>query len=299
MNTTLLMLCTVVGLLGLLVVVLGVLPAPPPTQARPPGVLRLRVRAYRSQFSRKRQLLALGGLVLGVLAWLVTGWFVAVIAVPIAAIGLPVLLVKGTENETIDRLEALETWTRSLSGLIVSGAGMEQAIAASLSSSPGAIKDQVSMLIARINARWATSAALQGFADDLNDPTADLVVAHLLLAEKQRGPGLVNALDDLAQIVFDEVRVRRQIETDRAKPRVSVRIITIVTLALLAVIPFVGEFMKPYQTFFGQVALFVWLTLYVVLLGWLGRITVGKPTPRILENPLDSTHENSAHGKVA
>jgi len=36
-----------------------------------------------------------------------------------------------------------------------------------------------------------------------------------------------------------------------------------------------------------------------VLLGWLGRITVGKPTPRILENPLDSTHENSAHGKVA
>jgi len=88
--------------------------------------------------------------------------------------------------------------------------------------------------------------------------------------------------------------VRRQIETDRAKPRVSVRIITIVTLALLAVIPFVGEFMKPYQTFFGQVALFVWLTLYVVLLGWLGRITVGKPTPRILENPMDS-----AHGKVA
>ena len=294
MNTTLLMLCTVVALFGVLVVVLGFMPAPPPTAARPPSALQLRVRAYRSKFSRKRQLMALAGLGLGVVAWLVTGWFVAVIAVPIAVIGLPVLLVKGTENETIERLEALETWTRSLSGLIVSGAGMEQAIAASLSSSPGAIKDQVSMLIARINARWATSAALQGFADDLDDPTADLVVAHLLLAEKQRGPGLVNALDDLAQIVFDEVRVRRQIETDRAKPRVSVRIITIVTLALLAVIPFVGEFMKPYQTFFGQVALFVWLTLYVVLLGWLGRITVGKPTPRILENPLDS-----AHGKVA
>jgi tight adherence protein B len=293
-NTTLLMLCTVVGLLGLLVVVLGVLPAPPAGPARPPGALRLRVNAYRSKFSRKRQFMAVGGLVLGVFAWLVTGWFVAVIAVPIAAIGLPVLLVKGTENETIERLEALETWTRSLSGLIVSGAGMEQAIAASLSSSPGAIKEQVSMLIARINARWATAAALQGFADDLDDPTADLVVAHLLLAEKQRGPGLVNALDDLAQIVFDEVRVRRQIETDRAKPRTSVRIITIVTLALLAAIPFVGEFMKPYQTFVGQVALFVWLTLYVVLLGWLGRITVGKPTPRILASPLDS-----ASGKVA
>jgi tight adherence protein B len=293
-NTTLLMLCTVVALVGVLVIVLGFMPAPPPTTARPPGALHLRVRAYRSKFSRRRQFIALGGVALGVVAWLVTGWFVAVIAVPIAAIGLPVLLVKGTENETIERLEALETWTRSLSGLIVSGAGMEQAISASLSSSPGAIKEQVSMLIARINARWATSAALQGFADDLNDPTADLVVAHLLLAEKQRGPGLVNALDDLAQIVFDEVRVRRQIETDRAKPRTSVRIITIVTLALLAVIPFVGEFMKPYQTFIGQVALFVWLTLYVVLLGWLGRITVGKPTPRILENPL-----GSAQGKVA
>ncbi|MFC5928618.1 pilus assembly protein TadB [Cryobacterium melibiosiphilum] len=288
MSATLLAVCTIAALLGLLVVVLGFLPQERARGERMPSVVLLRLVAYRSQFSRERQLLALAGLVVGILVWVITGWFVMLIAVPVAAIGVPLLLGTGNENDTIARLEALETWTRSLSGLIVAGAGLEQAVTASLSSTPSAIKPQVAMLTARINARWATAAALQGFADDLKDPTADLVVAHLLLADKQRGPGLVNALDDLAQIVFEEVRVRREIETDRAKPRTSVRIITLVTLALLLLIPFMGEFMAPYRSFLGQVALAVWLTLYVVLLIWLKRITVGTPTPRILENPLEA-----------
>ena len=129
--------------------------------------------------------------------------------------------------------------------------------------------------------------ALQQFANELDDATADLVVAHLLLAERMRGAGLANALEDLAEIIFEEVRVRRQIETDRSKPRSNVRTITIVTLLVLALIPFTGEFMAPYRTPLGQILLTVWLLFYAVLLLWLKRITLGKPAPRILVNLRD------------
>ena len=37
-------------------------------------------------------MLLLGGLAGGVVAWLVTGWLLALVAVPVAAVGLPMLL---------------------------------------------------------------------------------------------------------------------------------------------------------------------------------------------------------------
>ncbi|MFK5088311.1 type II secretion system F family protein, partial [Klebsiella pneumoniae] len=92
-------------------------------------------------------------------------------------------------------LDALESWTRSLAGLTVSGAGLERTIAASLSSCPEAIRPQVTQLVARINARWTTTAALQAFADDLNDETADVLVMHLLRKAELRGSGLAASLE--------------------------------------------------------------------------------------------------------
>ncbi len=287
MSPTVLAITTTVALLGVVAIVAGLARVEGDQGARMPSRLQLRLQAYRSGFTPRRRALAIAGVALGIVLWLVTGWFVLLIAAPVAAVGVPVLLGRGNEPETLARLEALETWTRSLSGLTVTGASLEQTIAASLGSTPAAIRPYVQTLTARINARWQTRDALQKFADELSDPTGDVIVAHLLLAEKVRGAGLAGALDDLAEIILEEVKVRRQIETDRAKPRSSVRIITITTLALLAAIPFIGQFMLPYRTFFGQVALAVWLLLYVVLLIWLKRITVGRPTPRILDNPRD------------
>lgn len=285
MSATLLAIVSTLALLGIVVIAIGLTPVDFDQAARMPNRLQLRLQTYRSNFGRRRQLLALVGLLVGIVLWLVTGWFVLVLAVPVAAIGVPVLLGRGNEAEELARLEALETWTRSLAGLTVTGYSLEQTIAASLNSTPEAIRPHVATLVARLNARWVTKDALQMFADELNDPTGDLIVAHLLLAEKARGAGLANSLDDLAEIIMEDVKVRRQIETDRSKPRSSVRIITITTLALLALIPFIGQFMAPYRTVPGQVALSVWLIVYVALLIWLKRITIVKQPPRILDNP--------------
>jgi tight adherence protein B len=285
MGAAILALFVIGGLLGILAIVLGLHPVEEDQSAKMPSRMQTRLTTYRSQFSKRRQLIAVAGLAGGILLWIVSGWIVALIAVPAAAIGVPILLGKGAEPQNIERLEAIETWTRSLSGLIVSGAGLEQAIMVSLSSTPTALRDPVTRLVARINARWSIADSLQSFADDLADPTGDLVVAHLQLAASERGPGLANALDDLAQDVFDEVKARRQIEADRAKPRQNVRLITYITLGVLALLPLGGQFFTPYGTPVGQLLLAVWLVIYVAVLVWLKQFSTGRPTPRILTNP--------------
>lgn len=273
------------GAVGIIVAIVGLSPKASDETAKMPSKLQRRLNSWRGQFTRQRQLIALGGIALGIILWLISGWVLALIAAPAAAIGIPILLGKGSGGQEIARLEGIETWTRTLSSLISTGTGLEQAITLSLASTPDVIREYVGRLVARLNARWPIDDALQQFADDLNDPTGDLVVAHLQLAARQRGAGLARALEDLAQDVFDEVKARRQIEADRAKPRQNIRVITYVTLAVLAVLPLAGQFFAPYKTPVGQLLLAVWLIIYVAVLVWIKQFSAGKPTPRILTNP--------------
>lgn len=282
MNGALAALATTIGILGLLVIVLGFLPAPVPQGPKPPSRLQTTLLDARARFGRQRMMLAGAGLIGGIILWLITGWIVWIAIVPLAAVGVPWLLGGGGEQRKLDRLEGLETWTRGLAGLTVAGSSLEQTIIASVNSSPDSIREEVSLLAARLNARWPTRSALRKFADDLADPTGDLIVAHLLLAERVRGAGLANALEDLAQSIAEEVGVRRKIEADRAKPRQAIRITTIATVILIGLMPFVSQFMAPYKTPLGQLILAVLIALDVVMLLWLKKITAGKPTPRIL-----------------
>ena len=59
---------------------------------------------------------------------------------------------------------------------------------------------------------------------------------RLILGAQRRGPGLAAVLDDLAATVAEEVRIRRGIEADRAKPRTTARWVTILTLAVLGLL---------------------------------------------------------------
>jgi len=230
---------------------------------------------------RTRWLLA-AGLVLGVTAALLTGWLLAVVVIPVAAIGLPVLLSSGGETEQIRRLEAMEEWIRGLSGVLTSGVGLEQALIATLRSTPDAIRPEVGRLVARLRARWSTEAALRAFADDLDDATGDLIAANLILGAKRRGPGLASVLEALAESVSADVRARRQVEADRAKPRTTARWVTIITIGVLAVLAFTGTYVDPYKSPFGQLLLSVLLGAYAAVLIWMRRMAAGKPLPRFI-----------------
>ena len=218
----------------------------------------------------------------GVVLWLATGWALGVVLLPVLRVLAPALISAPAATTDVDRLTAIEQWTRGMSGVLTVGSGIEHAIAASLGSAPPAIAPAVATLAARLNARWPTDAALRAFADDLDDATGDLVAATLILGAQRRGPGLAAVLDDLAATVAEEVRIRRSIEADRAKPRTTARWVTGLTFFVLAVLSFNATYIAPYKTPLGQVALAVFLAMYVGCLLWLRAMTRGKPTPRFL-----------------
>ena len=58
-------------------------------------------------------------------------------------------------EELIARLEAMEEWTRSLAGVLTVGVGLEEALVATLRSTPGSIRPEVAQLVARLRARWS------------------------------------------------------------------------------------------------------------------------------------------------
>jgi tight adherence protein B len=274
----------VLALGGIFAAFLTLVPSPENAEAKAPNCFQVRIQAMRAGFSRRTQILLVAGVLAGVLFWSATGWMVFIGAIPLAMLGLRAIFSDQGEKSQTDKLSAIETWTRSLSGLIVTGAPLERALTSSLSNAQPEIYPEVSRLVARLEARWPTMDALQAFADDLNDPTGDLVVMNLMLAAKERGQGLVNALNDLAQTVFEEVKVRRQVTSDRAKPRWNARVVTGLTIGLLLAVPLMSAFSEPYRSPIGQLIFAGWVGIIALLLVAMKRIVAAPAIPRMLTN---------------
>lgn len=232
--------------------------------------------------SRRTRVLLLAGLGVGILAWLITGWPLALIAGPVAVVGLPMLLSSSSAAARIERLEAMEEWTRSLSGVLTVGVGLEQALVATLRSTPAPIAPEVTRLVARLGARWVTEDALRAFAAELDDATGDLVAANLILGARRRGAGLASVLEGLAESVASDVRARRAVEADRAKPRATARWVTLISASVLIVLALSGTYVEPYQSPLGQVILVGLLSTYVATLVWMKRMAIGRALPRFL-----------------
>jgi Flp pilus assembly protein TadB len=260
---------------GLLGIVAGLRPVP----ERSPRSVRPRP-AWLASIPPRRRWAAVAALAIGVVAGAFTGWLLLIAVLPAVVLGLPVLLSTSTEAGRIARLDGIAEWTRNLSGVLIAGRGLEQALMASLRSTPEAIRPQVSTLVARLKARWPTEAALRSFADDLDDATGDLVAAALILGSRKRGPGLAAVLTGLAESTADDVRARRQIEADRAKPRATARWVTILAAGALAVLALSGQFLTPYATPLGQLVLLVLLGCFAACLVWMRKMAASPPPAR-------------------
>lgn len=267
----------VAGLLGLAAEVAGVEIVP--RRARRNVVARA---SWWQRATLRTRRLIVAAAVVGVVLWLLTGWVLAVVLVPVAVLLVPWLMSAPEGARDIERLEALEEWTRALSGILTSGQGVEQALIASVRSTPDAIQPEITRLAARLRARWATEAALRALADELDDATGDLIAANLMLAARRRTAGVARVLESLAESVAADVRARREIEADRAKPRSTARWVTIGTVGMLVYLSFTGDFVAPYGTALGQVLLALYLSAYLGALVWMKRMARGRPLPRFI-----------------
>jgi Flp pilus assembly protein TadB len=268
------------GLVGLVAGIVGT------TAPKGPSLTaRLRARtghADQDARARRRNRLAAGAIA-GALVWLVTGVFVAGVLVMLAIVGVPWLLAptKGAAVR-IGKLEALGDWTQRLSNVLRLGRGLDEALKLSRKGVPEPIAGEVGDLVDRLQVGWRADEALRQFGNALDDVTADKVVAALILSASDRGPGLAQALEDLADSVHEEVAKRRAIESDRAKPRTTVRWMTIITLAVVAVGFLIPGYTAPYGTLLGQLVLALLAAGFVGVLAWMRTLADHKPIPRFL-----------------
>ena len=279
--TLLFMLCggaVVAGLVALVWFLRG--SEPKPEQYRPGPSRSERIA---QDLARRRIQIAVA-VAAGAGAWLYTG-------VPLMGLLLPALvflvpwLLASTRSHTgrIEQLEALAEWTQRIADVLLLGVGLEQAIVTSRRTAPAALERQITDLVGRLQSRWTPEEALRAFADDLNDSTADKVLAALLLRAADRGPGLAGALADLAESVREEVRQRRAIEADRAKHRATVRWMVLIILGVIGVGSLNHSYTTPYRTALGQLVLVLIALAFFAVIWWMRSLASHKPTPRFLE----------------
>ncbi|NUS15641.1 MAG: type II secretion system F family protein [Streptomyces sp.] len=251
----------------------------------PSMLLRLRARTGQADADarmRRRTRLTVGA-VMGATVWLVSGVFVAGALVLLAVAGVPWLLAP-TRGATkrIAKLEALGDWTMRLSNVLRLGRGLDEALQVSRKGVPEAIATEVGDLVDRLQVGWRAVDALREFGNALDDVTADKIVAALILSAADRGPGLAQALEDLAESVHEEVAKRRAIEADRAKPRTTVRWMTIITLGVAALGLLVPGYTHPYGTLLGQLVLTLLTGGFIAVLVWMRQLADHTPVPRFL-----------------
>ena len=275
--------------LGMLLILAGLVPHPEAPVRPQPTTGRGVGRHWRSLSTRTRAAL-LVAVAVGVAAALLTGWLVAAVMLPLAVLGTPYVLATSTETGRIARLEALAEWTRSLAGVLTVGVGLEQALMATVRSTPDPIRGEVGRLVNRLQARWDTTRALRAFADELDDPTGDAVAGALILSARRRGSGLASVLTGLAESVADDVTARRKIEADRAKPRATARTVTLISAVVLVVLAASGQFMAPYASPLGQAVLGALLVLYALTLVWMRRMSQGDTPPRFIGDTAKAGH---------
>ncbi|WP_298462066.1 type II secretion system F family protein [uncultured Cellulomonas sp.] len=268
-------LAVLLGGAGLLTIAVGLSTTAPPTRPR-----RTSTAAGRLRPTQRRTLLISAALAVLLAAF--TGWWLTVLVLPAAALGLPSLL-RPAKSVEVQQLADLETWLRGLSGTLVGGGtGLEQAIRASLGSAPPTLQPSLAGLVARLNAQQPIEGALRRWADEVNHYTCDLVVACLILESQRRGGAVSRALDELADTVAELTTAERQIEADRSGPRTTARVVTIISVLGLAALSLTTTYISWYGTPLGQVIALVLLAAYGGCLLWMQHIAAGKPVPRFL-----------------
>lgn len=253
---------------------------------RLPSVRRPRKARQRSQHT---PILVVAGLVSGLLTLLFTRWPVAAVGIGLGVWFVPQVIGGGKQSqEVVARAEAVASWTRRLADLLASGAAgsLDMALRRSAFSAPAAIAGPVATLVAGMDS-VGTEPALRRFAVQVDDPSAERVAAALILRSRHGGRGLPEVLAGVATDLDERVRMVREIEAERAKPRSNARIIVLLTFALIVVmLLFSRDFLQPYSSAIGQICMVLVVFVFGAALRWIRKLSQPVVPPRFLVDPV-------------
>jgi Flp pilus assembly protein TadB len=248
--------------------------------------INLPAHARLARWPRGLTLRLAAGLAAGVVVVVVTRWVAAAIAATALVVAFDRLFGGSRRaNAGIERIEALAGWTESVRDTIATGVALADALPATVTITPPALRPAALALAERLAGREPLEAALRAFAAELADPAADLVVAALILNTRSQGRELHAVLSSLARSLRSELALRRGVEAERRSTRRAVQLVvavTVVTAVGLAVLN--PAYVAPYRTVTGQLVLAVVVAIFAVGFLWLARLS-GLPAPDRLIDP--------------
>ena len=267
MSTLLVVLVGAVVGVGVVLLVSALTPREPSTVAAPESAVLKRLRSFGNRLP-----LAVGA---GLLVLLLTGWVVAAVSTGGLVLGWNALFGgAGGERLAITRIEALAAWTESLRDTVAGAVGLEQAIPATAYAASPVISGELMTMADRLRVWVPLPVALQRFAEDMNDASADLIIAALILNSKLRGPGLRDVLTSLAESARAELDMRQRVDAGRRSTRRSVQIVIGVTVAFVVGLAiFNPAYVEPYDSPVGQLMLLVVIAFFAVGIMWLRKLS--------------------------
>jgi Flp pilus assembly protein TadB len=246
------------------------------TVAKPPSSLGRRLKAFGTRLP-----VAIG---VGLLVLLLTRWVVAAVATGLLILFWDALFGgAGAEKQGIAKIEALAAWTESLRDTVAGAVGLEQAIPATAYAASPVIAGELSTMADRLRVRVPLPVALQRFAEEMDDASADLIIAALILNSRLRGPGLREVLTSLSESARAELDMRQRVSAGRRSTRRSVQIVTGVTLTFVFGLRiFNPGYVEPYGSPIGQVVLLIVIGVFGAGILWLRRLSRFETPERFL-----------------
>ncbi|MCP2378849.1 type II secretion system F family protein [Cutibacterium modestum] len=276
MNTPALTSALIMAGLGLILAIDGLVPAPPrPGAPLSPAQRWARLTHRPTGAAGRRRDLRWGLAVLvGIVLFVLTDW--------VAALALGPTLLGAAPPTDIPLMEALDRWVRQVAAVLPQGRDIITAVRISRPRAPKLIAGSVDQLVSRLDGRMEPREAFQRMADELDSSEADAVLASLALAATHpRGASVT--LKAIAGTIQQRLKVLRQVEAERSKPRNAVRQITLVTIAMFGVLLVVGRsFLAPLATPPGQVLVTAAVVMYVTALVQMYRMARPRRRTRIM-----------------
>jgi tight adherence protein B len=251
-----------------------------------------RIRTAAS-LDRRQALRMAAAMAAGAVIGVVTGWIVGAVLAGAAVWHAPRLVGRDREHaHRVARIEAIATWAEMLRDTLSAAAGLEQAILAVAPLAPPPIRREVTEATSRMENGQRLTSSLEALADQLADPTGDLVISALVLAAEHQARHLGDLLGSLAQAAREHASMRMRIEAGRARTRTSIRVIVGTTLGFaLAVVLLNRPYLAAYDSTVGQLVLLGVGTLFALGIGWLTRIARFPAPPRLLSTEPDLAAE--------
>lgn len=241
-----------------------------------------------------RQLAIRGGAAatVGVLIVVLSGWVIPGLVVgggAFWAIGGWQSRQRSSDAE-IERLDALASWIENVRDVLLAGEQPVGAITSTVSACAPSIRPYVRRLAAGLG-RQDPDLVFRRFADDLDDPLADLVAAGLSIAIR-RGARTVPVLTALAEQTRQQVDRRRLVEAERAPTRREVQALTGIMGTLVVALLVFGrsQYLDAYDTRSGQIFLSASLAGYVALIVRVQRLAAfPRPSRFLTSTPAQRT----------